>query len=254
MLKVFTILAVFTAGISSQVPAPTIDELTTFAATNQFPHIVAVLGDNGNEFKCSGTIVDEFTVLCTANCVDNKNRTSRETISILAGTNSLILGGVRRNVFIAYIEKDEKFLKNIAMLRLQKPLKFSESIKPAEVSTKKVPDGDEVTIVSWALKLSTSGELLGRTKFYKVKAIEKEKCGHPKNATIVCLGDLEGKNQVVAASSVCLVRFKLNLPFSIFRKIHQIHFPFSIFQHFHFPENLASLSFHTFHTDSLIFD
>lgn len=201
MLKFLIFLGVFSTVKSFFVS--NIDELSIFAKVNQFPHVVAVLGDNGNEFKCSGTIVDEYTVLTASNCVDNRNRTSRDIVSILAGTNSLILGGIRRNVFIAFIEKDEKFLKNIAMLRLQKPLKFSDSIKPIEVATKKVPDGDEVTVVGWALKLSPSGELLGRLKYFKVKGIEKENCGSGKNATIVCLGDLEGENQVVSPDSVC---------------------------------------------------
>lgn len=93
------------------------------------------------------------------------------------------------------------------MLRLEKPLRFSDSIKPIEVATKAVPEGDEVVVVGWALKLSTSDELLGRLKYFKVKAIGKEKCGYEKNATIVCLGDLEGENQVVNATSVCKVRF-----------------------------------------------
>lgn len=184
----------------------TIDDLSTFAKVNQFPHIVAVLGDNGYEFKCSGTIVDEFTVLCAANCVDNRNRSSREIVSILAGTSSLVLGGVRRNVFIAFIEKDDNFLKDIAMLRLEKPLKFSESIKPIEVSTKNIVQGDEIDIVSWALKLSPTDDLLGRIKFFKVKAIGKENCGKNDSAKVICLGDLEGKNQKVNVTSVCKVK------------------------------------------------
>jgi hypothetical protein len=203
------IFAVFSAVKSNNIIF-NIEELSTFAKVNQFPQIVAILGDNGNEFKCSGTIVDEFTVLCAANCVDNRNRTSRDIISILAGTNSLVLGGVRRNVFIAYIEKDEKFMKNTAMLRLEKPLKFSDSIKPNEVAIKSVPEGDEVVVVGWALKPSTSGELLGRLKYFKVKAIGKEKCGSEKNAPIVCLGAVDGKDQKnVNLNSICKVRFEI---------------------------------------------
>lgn len=205
MFKFLIFFAVFSSVRSTHVT--NIDELSIFAKMNQFPHQVAVLGNSGNEVKCSGTIVDEFTVLCAANCVDNRNRTSRDIVSILAGTNSIVLGGVRRNVFIAFIEKDEKFLKDIAMLRLDKPLRFNnESIKPTEIATKAVPVGAEVIIVGWALKPSASGEILGRLKYFKVKAIAKEKCGHEKNATIVCLGDLEGEDQVVNATNVCKVK------------------------------------------------
>jgi hypothetical protein len=203
MFKFLVFLASFAAVKSFYVA--NIDELSIFAKTNQFPQIVAVLGDSGNSFKCSGTIVDKFTVLCAANCVDNRNRSSRDVVSILAGTNSLISGGVRRNVFIALIEKDEKFLKNIAMLRLQKPLEFSDSIKPVELATVKVPEGDEIISVGWALKWSSTGDLLGRIKYFKMKAIEKEKCGQGKNASVLCLGDWEGKNQEVVAETVCQV-------------------------------------------------
>lgn len=211
MFKVFVVVVfvVVSADKSSNI-----DELSTFAKVNQFPHQVAVLGDNGNEFKCTGTIVDEFTVLCAANCVDNKNRESREIVSILAGTNALSLGGVRRNVYIAFIEKDEKFLKDIAMLRLDRPLKFGDSIKSIEVTIINVTKGNEVVMVGWALKPSPSGELLGRLKYYKFESIGKDKCGQGKNSTILCLGDLEGENQVVNASLVCKVR---NMKFGQFK-------------------------------------
>jgi hypothetical protein len=193
MFKFLVFLASFAVVKSFYVA--NIDELSIFAKANQFPQIVAVLGDNGNSFKCSGTIVDKFTVLCAANCVDNRNRSSRDIVSILAGTNSLISGGVRRNVFIALIEKDEKFLKNIAMLRLQKPLEFSDSIKPAELA-----------------------------KYFKMKAIGNEKCGQAKNASALCLGDLEGKNEEVVAETVCQVSHgrSVGMSVSIFEQVFRI--------------------------------
>lgn len=69
MFKFLIFIATFSAIKSTNI-SHNIDELSIFAKVNQFPHQVAVLGDNGNEVKCSGTIVDEFTVLCAANCVE----------------------------------------------------------------------------------------------------------------------------------------------------------------------------------------
>lgn len=98
------------------------------------------------------------------------------------------------------------------MMRFEKPVKFSEPIKPIEVSTKIIVEGDEIEIISWALKISLTDDLLGRIKYFKVKAIGKENCVKNDAAKVICLGDFEGEKQKVNVSSVCMVKLKKNFP------------------------------------------
>lgn len=81
-------------------------------------------------------------------------------------------------------------MNDIAVMRLERPLNFTNSIQPIKLLSKEIPTGGNVTISGWG-KVSNIGGISDRLKFNTLQAIAEKECA--KNTGInhkglICLG------------------------------------------------------------------
>lgn len=75
-------------------------------------------------------------------------------ISILAGTNSLSDGGVSRKVIASYYHENYgNFMNDIALMKLETNLDFSESIRAVDLVIEEIPLGSDVVISGWGKRV-----------------------------------------------------------------------------------------------------
>lgn len=116
---------------------------------------------------------------------------SMNGLSILAGTNTLSKGGEKRQVIKSiYHERYGDFKYDIALMRLDDPLEFSDAIKPIEIFTEQVPVDSPVIISGWG-KNETWGRPTEQMKFNTLVAISDEECADKTDIAfegLICLG------------------------------------------------------------------
>lgn len=111
-----------------------------FASDNQFPYQVALI--YRGSIRCGGSILTEKFILTAAHCLVERNG-----LKILAGTNKLSNGGITRDVAEQIPHENYgNFMNDIALLKLQEPLTFDDSIKPIELGKEELPTGAQVVI------------------------------------------------------------------------------------------------------------
>lgn len=82
---------------------------------------------------------------------------------------------------------------DIALMRIDQPLKFSEAIKPIQLVKNEVPTNSNITIAGWG-KVSTWGGIPDRLKFNTLKAISQKDCARTSGIDfegLICLGHPE---------------------------------------------------------------
>lgn len=111
----------------------------------------------------------------------------------MAGSNSLKDGGIKRNVNLALPHEKynpREFTNDIALIRLEEPLEFNDSIKSIALRTKKAPNGSNVTISGWG-RVSTGGAIPNDLKFNILQTIDQIECGVLTGVShrgLICLG------------------------------------------------------------------
>lgn len=106
-----------------------------------------------------------------------KSILSSKDLSILAGTTSLVVGGVIINVFKAIpheFYRNTTYFNDIAMLKLEEPLVFSASIKAIPLATSALPAAVSVTVTGWGQTgetKPTSNNLLYLSLFSTTQAV-----------------------------------------------------------------------------------
>lgn len=127
-------------------------------------------------------------------------------MSVLAGSNSLSDGGVKVNVFKIVVHEKYRYVYNdIAVLRVEDPFEFGESIKPIKLFDGQLKTDDDVTIVGWG-RVNSTGPISDLLKYNNVSVSEQKKCmeGLKRFDGIMCLGHSSG-------NGVCYVSLKQNL-------------------------------------------
>ena len=117
-------------------------------------------------------------------------RNQRE-LSICAGTNSLEDCKVKRQVTeeIPH-EYYGNFMNDIALLKLENPLIFNESIKPIKIASEEVPANSKVIISGWG-RIYTWGPISNKLKFNTLTSLSQSECTKQSGIHfngIICLG------------------------------------------------------------------
>ncbi|XP_070494751.1 ovochymase-like [Chironomus tepperi] len=190
------------------------------AVVGEFPYQVALgyegLG-NGTEFKCGGSLIAEDIVITAAHCANKKDTIPK---MVRLGKTSLNLEDTDDEAPAVDIEIDKIRLhsqysrkirhNDIAMIKLKKPVKYTEFIKPICLATKGptnpmesltmtgygTSDINTQTRSDWLLKGIVNehkfDECKKQLKDVKVDIVDSQFCTHSTKGVDSCQGDSGG--------------------------------------------------------------
>ena len=106
--------------------------------------------------KCVGTVIRESYILTAAHCVSalNDNPIHSELVNVRVGSINQFAGGQIVDVEEIMINPHfGNFMHNIALLKLKKPLKYSNKVKAIELVSSDfvIPDDASVLVAGWGL-------------------------------------------------------------------------------------------------------
>lgn len=99
-------------------------------------------------------------------------------------------GGVTRQVVKSFFhEKYGNFENDIALMKLDKPLKFNDGIQPIQIETEELNPGVELTISGWGTEY-TGGFSPTYLKYNKLRILNGNECGCPMDSPLCYKGTL----------------------------------------------------------------
>lgn len=159
------------------------------------PFQVALLYNGGQ--MCGGAIVNADTIITAAHC----SGYGTQGYSIRAGSTSKYSGGEVVNVKYIYIHpqyNSNTFDNDVAVMKLERPLTFSDKIQPVQMAYKGmvIPDGNMVTVSGWGDLASGSGNYPENLRAVDVPVVNQNACDRAYagiTARMICAG-INGKD------------------------------------------------------------
>ncbi|XP_025075777.1 chymotrypsin-2-like [Pogonomyrmex barbatus] len=132
---------------------------------------------------CSGAILDEHHIITSDRCVPPLKHAWNvmNNFIIVSGTSSLKPGGIRRFVKETFSQNhhvnpiDNDVISSFGVLKLSKPLQFSEKVQPISLSETEVPVGAKLQMVSWMIT-DRQGKETTNLKEVTLTTINSEEC------------------------------------------------------------------------------
>ncbi|NWY56872.1 FA10 factor, partial [Chionis minor] len=163
-----------------------------------------LLGDEYDEWFCGGTILNEYFILSGAQCV-NQSKDLRVLVGKLDKDNEEQRRAMHRvEKIIAHAEFDtETFDNDIALLKLEEPITFSEDVVPAclpeEDFARNVLMNQTFGIVSGFGRTFEGKQTAKRMKVLQVPYVDRDNCKlalrSPVTENMFCAGyDKDGKD------------------------------------------------------------
>lgn len=115
--------------------------------------------------KCGCVLITSEWLLTAAHCIPE----NLEGLDVLVGTVKLSSGGTRYKVKEAIKHHEFKFPKDgraenvthdIAVIRVDGPIQFSDNVQPIQYSTKEVGKGENLQVSGWGLLKVSFGFIL----------------------------------------------------------------------------------------------
>ncbi|XP_055321368.1 chymotrypsin-1-like [Sitodiplosis mosellana] len=125
--------------------------------------------------NCGCAIVSEKWVVTAAHCVAGQ---SAKNLEIYVGSNDLKNGGTSYKVekIIAHEQYNKPaYAYDIAVVRVQGSITFSDKVKTIEYSSEEVPDGAVLQLTGWGT-LQVGGASPQLLQIIKLNAVQTERC------------------------------------------------------------------------------
>ncbi|KAJ3666944.1 hypothetical protein Zmor_002364 [Zophobas morio] len=128
--------------------------------TTDFPHI-ALLGYPGREYGhetewfCMGALISEQYVLTEAHCVSRRCEYNvNEPTVVLLGVTNLDDTNHRQEIKVSktILHQDSSYQKEIALVKLERPIEMSSYVRPACLKAYVDPPVTEVFVTEWHLR------------------------------------------------------------------------------------------------------
>ncbi|XP_068139783.1 serine protease SP24D-like [Drosophila tropicalis] len=150
------------------------------AVNNQFPHQVSLR--NRGSHGCGGSIISRNYVLTAAHCVTyadengDYHASPASQFSVRAGSNDRLSGGVLKNIISITVHEDYgNFLNDVALLEVESPFIFSDSIKAISLPSQNTPGNVDIIISGWGL-LKHQGDLPRYLQYNTLKSLTFSDC------------------------------------------------------------------------------
>ncbi|XP_017870415.1 PREDICTED: serine protease SP24D-like [Drosophila arizonae] len=150
------------------------------ASAAQFPHQISLRYQGVH--ICGGSIIARDYILTAAHCVTQQLEngtlipTPASEITIRAGTLDRFVGGMIRNVaHVRVHEEYNSFWNDLALLKLESPLIYSNQIRAIPLASAETPAGSDVVISGWG-RLWHQGDLPRQLQFNTLSALSKLQC------------------------------------------------------------------------------
>ncbi|XP_073833442.1 serine protease SP24D-like [Musca autumnalis] len=166
------------------------------AKDGQFPHQVALF--IGNHFACGGSIITPNYVVTAAHCVTSGGRPNPYSASRLnVRVGSLFYNSGGEVIGVSQVKVHPSYrrtVNDIALLKLSKPLVFTDKIKPIAIAKQSPADGVAVITSGWGL-LRRSGPTPRELQYTTMTALSQNNCRRrlwSVSSTVLCLAPRSG--------------------------------------------------------------
>ncbi|XP_065364129.1 serine protease SP24D-like [Calliphora vicina] len=150
------------------------------AVEGQFPHQISLRRTGSH--TCGGSIITRNYILTAAHCVGAEDEDGvyhvydPSLFTIRAGSTNRLMGGVVKQVVkIIVHENYGNFINDVALLKLESSLVYSDNIQSIALASSEVPVASSVVISGWG-RLKTGGDSPNKLKWNTLESISKLKC------------------------------------------------------------------------------
>ncbi|XP_054157406.1 trypsin alpha-3-like, partial [Oppia nitens] len=129
------------------------------ADISQFPYqvLIEIYINNNKYFYCGGSIISPDWILTASNCFDKK---PQNNILVIAGrtlfhSNDGVIRKASQIIQHDNYDPSDQIVNDIALVRLDQPFEYSNTIQSISLIDSPVPDGTSVTISGWGTSSAT---------------------------------------------------------------------------------------------------
>ncbi|RWS26971.1 Proclotting enzyme-like protein [Leptotrombidium deliense] len=143
---------------------------------------MGALFKNSGEQLCGATIISDQFILTAAHCVHSLKP---QELKVILGVHNLVKATAEDKYAVSkivahekYIEKDSQYNDDIALLKLEKPLKFSYNLLPiCQPKKDMIKFEHNLNAIGWGQLQPDSDEMAQKLQEIYLPEVPREKCG-----------------------------------------------------------------------------